>query len=984
MANTKLPARLLDTSAIPALNVTGDLTVDTTTLKVDSTNNRVGIGTAAATSPFEIASAGGYNLHFSRGNSTPGGTDPWLGLFNNTNIANATYGWGLYDSGTDGSLQLWNKNNSTTGYDVITFARGGNVGIGTASPGYQLHIAGGGDFLVEDTGNGSAHIRLRSSSGGTASSNWKLKTSSNNFFYIDNDTGSAGTAIAINNTGNVGIGASTPTQKLDVAGTALVENTKLKAIGKSTSDTAVKVFVYDTRKDSDGGAWRKRTQHTTWYNETLNTSTRGSRREFPSVAIIIASSTTITIRDGDDPDMPMWMIFEAGGWNTHALSAGQTFTGISAKNGTLSATQTAYGYKMVNFISEHAEFRELGYNRHLAGGLVNRNGGMNAGPEFDTSKQLPADDCKDVDITVLPNAPIDITTGLPTPTIAVATTSGICVIKDDGTVVDITTGSGGYNSMHDVNISSDGYVAWASNDNRSLKSAPIPSADTAYSFWSYNQGIYNYYESHSFADNLGNVPYLQTPGGGNRAIIHGKAVSSSDGLTMIGLQGRSQKAGVYGDNWMPLVSYITSNYNTGWMLTGNKLAALSDTSTTSATGPELVANGTTFSNTSGWSGSAASLSVSSGELVVTGTATSAQNQSAGLSSISCAVGDQFLVSFDITGFVANQSSAGIITGGATIRKNSNNGYWYPNSVGTHSTVVDATGTSFTLYLHAGTAVGVITKFDNISIHKLNELDRSHNNNNLRVSGTMAKTVVESGAELVGYGPFSGSNYIEQPYTSDLDFNTGHFSTCFWTYNSASASEYIWDRADGNGNYRIALYLSNNNNGSMNMYTRDGSQYTEVTGIIGTPNKWAQVWCIRRGTSHEIWVNGIQKVATTGTVRDVSSGNGEANLHIGTRYNKVAHNTGKISLLRIYNVAPTEEQIKKIYNDERQLFHTNAKATLYGSSNDPLAIAHDDDQDILHVGTSAGRSDFQGLIRVNNTTDAVGATISASNGFIVED
>ena len=47
MANTKLPARLLDTSAIPALNVTGDLTVDTTTLKVDSTNNRVGIGVAA-------------------------------------------------------------------------------------------------------------------------------------------------------------------------------------------------------------------------------------------------------------------------------------------------------------------------------------------------------------------------------------------------------------------------------------------------------------------------------------------------------------------------------------------------------------------------------------------------------------------------------------------------------------------------------------------------------------------------------------------------------------------------------------------------------------------------------------------------------------------------------------------------------------------------------------------------------------------------
>ena len=54
MANTKLPARLLDTSAIPALNVTGDLTVDTTTLRVDSTNNRVGIGIASPKTTLNI------------------------------------------------------------------------------------------------------------------------------------------------------------------------------------------------------------------------------------------------------------------------------------------------------------------------------------------------------------------------------------------------------------------------------------------------------------------------------------------------------------------------------------------------------------------------------------------------------------------------------------------------------------------------------------------------------------------------------------------------------------------------------------------------------------------------------------------------------------------------------------------------------------------------------------------------------------------
>ena len=34
----------------------------------------------------------------------------------------------------------------------------------------------------------------------------------------------------------------------------------ISGITSSISDTAVDVFVYDTSKDSDGGAWRKRTQ----------------------------------------------------------------------------------------------------------------------------------------------------------------------------------------------------------------------------------------------------------------------------------------------------------------------------------------------------------------------------------------------------------------------------------------------------------------------------------------------------------------------------------------------------------------------------------------------------------------------------------------------------------------------------------------------------------------------------------------------------
>ena len=47
------------------------------------------------------------------------------------------------------------------------------------------------------------------------------------------------------------------------------------------------------------------------------------------------------------------------------------------------------------------------------------------------------------------------------------------------------------------------------------------------------------------------------------------------------------------------------------------------------------------------------------------------------------------------------------------------------------------------------------------------------------------------------------------------------------------------------------------------------------------------------------------------------------------------------------------------------------------------VKYDSTRDVLHLGTSAGRSDFVGLRRINNTTTAVTTAISASDGLIVE-
>ena len=83
-------------------------------------------------------------------------------------------------------------------------------------------------------------------------------------------------------------------------------------------------------------------------------------------------------------------------------------------------------------------------------------------------------------------------------------------------------------------------------------------------------------------------------------------------------------------------------------------------------------------------------------------------------------------------------------------------------------------------------------------------------------------------------------------------------------------------------------------------------------------------------------------------------------------------------------APSSEQIKKMYEDEKVLFQDNAKAVLYGTSDAVNALAYDDDTRLLHVGTSSGRSVFNGLRRIDNTTTAVARSLSAANGMVAED
>ena len=139
MANTKIPSELSSTPSISdsgnataiaidsSENVTlsNDLTVDTSTLKVDSTNNRVGVGTVNPSTPLDVVGSTGIRVN-EDGSGTKvinirsdfAGVDPAINVSTNHAL-------------------LLQTNNT----ERMRITNSGNVGIGTTSPDGKTDIA---------------------------------------------------------------------------------------------------------------------------------------------------------------------------------------------------------------------------------------------------------------------------------------------------------------------------------------------------------------------------------------------------------------------------------------------------------------------------------------------------------------------------------------------------------------------------------------------------------------------------------------------------------------------------------------------------------------------------------------------------------------------------------------------------------------------------------------------------------------------------
>lgn len=205
-----------------AIRYLSGINVDSNTLFVDDVNNRVGIGTASPSYPLHVV-----------GDVALQGNDILLGASGQTTYARFINAGANYLYAESGGTLSFGSNGAT---NHIFIGTTGNVGIGTTSPAQKLDVAGG-DIILSSN---ATYIISKDASGNTPR---MFGINPSNDTYIGPIDPYAGGAVLygvsgnvssqtfytgasarlhINSAGNVGIGTTSPTQKLEVSGALVV------------------------------------------------------------------------------------------------------------------------------------------------------------------------------------------------------------------------------------------------------------------------------------------------------------------------------------------------------------------------------------------------------------------------------------------------------------------------------------------------------------------------------------------------------------------------------------------------------------------------------------------------------------------------------------------------------------------------------------------------------------------------------------------
>ena len=827
----------------------------------------------------------------------------------------------------------------------------------------------------------------------------------------------------------VGIGNSqVPTNGMlgDLAYQDSVDVEVISKIKAETNDTALAIFVYDTRKDSDGGAWRKRTSHTSWYNEQLGSPMRGTRAEFPAVAICIIKDKELIIYDGDDPDTPMWMRFITYTDQMYMIGGNHDadMRAVTAINGTIIVGNTTGNYNHggiveINFITDDALNTSHTVQKYWSGGIVHRNlNGSNKFWRTQSSRNFLHSNNgitkHSLAVTVRPNAPIDPISGMPKYILAVATINAISVKLENGYFADIT--ESGVSNFQTVDFTESGGIVYSATGYMTSV-IQVPSADDAQNNMNVGKRI-RLYQYNAYADALHVSNSWQNPL--MRQVVAMKdrvvAMSRTDsvGFTLL------QEAPTNDSTKYGMVCYINTKFNSGWLPGSCKLATLNITDqwTYDANygAPEYIyhAGGNKVSNGSDWSGASGTQgstpptgwTAGNGATFAVETGLGAignyirlyndNNGGAGPNSymyqaITTVVGKKYKFSAKqihratiTVNMQIGTSAGGNQLGGSQFVSSSSN---TPRQVfGTFT----ATGT--TTYVSLGIISGThnySVGWDDVVVSETSE-DRTTFENGLHIIGDIRSSNIYYGSQMMNYHNFNDDNYLYQPYNSQLDFGTDDFYVMYWVrfYNNNAYDIHMARRYfDGSSASGGGWYIETGSNNSIAL--KDSASAQTRANISGDSlfQRWRHVCFVRKNKIGYSYIDGRQQMNQYAWTENLDNSN--ATFTVGRNTPGISGNSNgsQLAHIKVGKFAPNSEQIRKIFLDEKQWFSQNGREgqliTLHGTSDSVVAMDYDDTTETLHVGTSSGRSDFCNLSRINNTTTAITTDISASNGLIVE-
>ena len=800
----------------------------------------------------------------------------------------------------------------------------------------------------------------------------------------------------------VGIGNSQVPTNAMLGGLAYQDSVDVEIIPKikaRTSDTAVDIFVYDTRKDSDGGAWRHRTQNLSWYNEGVS-ATRGARKEFPAVAVIVMEDTQCTIYDADDPNLSMWMIFNFGSGSGLSLKT-MFYAGgdaVFALNGMIcfgGDSGWKDGLTQIKLLEDTAMWRNSSYIAYWSTSIADRNKTNQWGEFVDGSPYEMGSDgnMAQLVMTVLDNAPINPNTGLPQPTVVCATRIGSggvqIVTATDGNdfIGKVFRATGhGYPSALRIDVDGNKLVA-THNGPTSGNAAETFNLDTMMQLG--DQGLGPTHGDNSLSSSETYYGYGSTQSGnthmpfktrnfGNtiRPVVNGDDIYF--GFNYL------HHIREHEDPMLAMTNEIENDFNTGWMPANCKRCMLSSTDSTDLSGADLITNGYFDSNVTSWNAdNGFTVTQSSGRMVVnSGSNTGSYFGSA--QTFTTVVGKTYVLAVDIHSQNVN----------AVIRLTGSSQYFTKINVGTGHHTFQFTSNQASTFLQVGSIVGAGNnreqQFNEIHVREADP-DRSLATEGFITRGTIPKNPVADGAELMAYGPFAGgTDMVVQGYSSDLDYGTGDFYYMIWmNLSSHSGLQGIWSRQtnDQSSGNRIQFQTQAGGDGQLNFYGGHGQG--SIQGLKVQLNTWEHIAMVRRGGKMYWYLNGNNVSVYTDATNYTNSGAvlrvGGLSLTSTSAFTSGAYNmsAGKLALFKTGAEAPTDQQMIEIYQDEKKMFAPNAKCDNGSTNSYVRALEYDKDTDTLHVGTDVGRSDFNGLVRINTTSTPVTTVISASNGLIAE-